>query len=211
MRGQETPYCNRNGNENAHHRSLFKWLIWKETWTLSIQVSNLYSVYLLNQSQQWWDKRHTRETHERHTWETHERHTWETTHERLHMRDCYFWETLSFSCRRPTRDLIFIGHFPKKSPIVSGFFVERDLELKASYESSPPCILGMQIEVCTCESGEDQEDAISWIVGLFPKKSPVVSGSFAKRDLQLKASYESSPPCMHMDVCAKFVQGGEDA
>ena len=37
--------------------------------------------------------------------------------------------------------------------------------------------------------------------GHFPQKSPVISGSFAKNDLQLEASYESLPPCMIHSSC----------
>jgi len=39
----------------------------------------------------------------------------------------------------PIKCITFIGHFLQKSPAISGSFAEKDLPLKASYASSPPC------------------------------------------------------------------------
>ena len=35
--------------------------------------------------------------------------------------------------------LIFLSHFPQKSPVISGSFAEKDLQLEVRHASSPPC------------------------------------------------------------------------
>ena len=81
-------------------------------------------------------------------------HTYEWVMSRRHaMHLRHLVLRLDTSWRKCIAWLIFIGHFPQKSPIINGSVLEIDLQFKVSYASSPPCNIaptGVSMCVCVC-------------------------------------------------------------
>ena len=127
-------------------------------------------------------------------------------------------------CKRPIGCLIFRGHFPQKSPIISCSLAKNDQRLSVCYGAATiyrlPTLSGfvckrqrpvgcLHLQVIFRKRATDyrallrkmtyQDKAfygsLSIFRGHFPQESPISNGSFAKNDMQLKASWGSSPPC----------------
>jgi len=51
--------------------------------------------------------------------------------------------------RRVIGCLVFISHCPLRSPLICGFFAKNELQLKATYDSAPPCsFCSLALSVC---------------------------------------------------------------
>jgi len=143
-------------------------------------------------------------------------------HPVLHGRNDFLWCVNIHRCvrlseshmystgwRKPIGYLIFTDRFPQKSPMISGSVAKRDLQLM---HVCHPVLHGrndflgsVNIQSCV-KLSESHMYSTGWrkpigcliFIDRFPQKSPMISGSFAQRDLQL------------MHVCHPVLHGRND-
>ena len=136
-------------------------------------------------------------------------HTTSTTCTSLHITSLYNTQqrVTKTICKNTRYTLLHLYRsFPQKSPIISGSFVKNDLQQHSIHTvacSGIHTVACSGIYIVAYRAAKTYR--MSYLIGHFPQKSPIISGTFAKNDLQLQASYGSSPPCILLCVLLHIV------